>query len=215
MRFRERFVRRIAARFFVRFHMSLIFVATVAAAVVASRVLLEAGVDTLALRYALAVAAAYAVFFVYVRVWISYVSRAETSDPDLDLSGVWPGGGGSGGGHGAGFHGGGDLFSLDLDDAWPVVLALLVLVACLGGAAIWLVWQAPVILPEAAFNALLASHLVHAARRDAALGWARGVLKSTLIPFLLVLVAAALVGWAVHHVCPPARRLADVVHLCR
>ena len=72
------------------------------------------------------------------------------------------------------------------------MLGLLVLVACLGGAAIWLVWQAPVILPEAAFNALLTSHLVRAARRGAALGWAR----------------------AAHHVCPPARRLADVVRFC-
>ena len=52
------------------------------------------------------------------------------------------------------------------------------------------------ILPEAAFEALLASGLIKAARRGDARGWARGVLKSTLIPFVLVLAAASFAGWA-------------------
>lgn len=93
-------------------------------------------------------------------------------------------------------------------------MALMVLVAVLGGAAIWLVWQAPVILPEAAFEALLAAGLVKAARVNEARGWMRGVLRSTAIPFLLLLAAAMFLGWAVHHACPAAIRLADVLH-CR
>jgi hypothetical protein len=95
------------------------------------------------------------------------------------------------------------------------VIALLVLVACLGGAAIWLVWQAPVILPEAAFEALISAGLVRAAQRGDARGWARGVLRATLIPFLLVLLAATFVGWAAHRTCPGAMRLADVFQHCR
>jgi len=79
---------------------------------------------------------------------------------------------------------------------------------------VWLVWQAPVILPEAAFEALLASGLIKAARRGDARGWARGVLKSTLIPLVLVLAAASFAGWAAQRACPPATRLTDIVHLC-
>ncbi len=232
---RKRFVSRIAARFFVRFHMSLIFGATAGAAVVTSRLLYGIGVDSLALRYALATAGAYLVFFILVRAWIFYVIRLAPSNANLDLPDTGP----TGWGHGAGFHGGGghsggggasgtfdgsvdeapgrgggDWISLDLDDGFVFVVALLVLVAFFGGAAVWLVWQAPVILPEAAFEALLAAGLVKAARRGEARGWARGVLRATVLPFLLVMAAATFVGFAAHRVCPEAVRLVDVFHRC-
>ena len=250
---RRRFVTGLAARFFVRFHMSLIFVGTLAAALLASRLLLLAGVYGLILRYALAVVAGYLVFFLLVRGWIFYVTRLGFRDPGVevpDLSGGFGGGGGgggtpafhSGGGHfggggasgsfdeppvfrtladasGGGSSGGsggsGWSLDLDLDDAVWIVIALLVLVAALGGAAIWLVWQAPVILPEAAFEALLAAGLVKAARVNEARGWMRGVLRSTAIPFVLMLAAAIFLGWAIHHACPAAIRLADVLHRCQ
>src|SRR5438034_1065148 len=136
---RQRFVRETAARFFLRFHMSLIFPAS--------------------------------------------------------------GAGGSG-------------FSLGLADPWLVWLARLVFVACLGGAALWVVWQAPVILPEAAFEALLAAGLVKAARRAQTGGWARGVLRSTALPFALMLGASVGLGWAVQHACPAATRLLDLLTHC-
>jgi len=41
------------------------------------------------------------------------------------------------------------------------------------------------------------------------------VLRATLIPFLLVLLAATFVGWAAHRACPEAMRLADVFPHCR
>jgi hypothetical protein len=251
---RTRFTGRLAARFFIRFHMGLIFAGTVATAVVVSRLLLAAGVQSLLLRYALTVIGAYALFFVLVRVWIAYVARVGPRDVGLDLpdviptggggaSGFQPGGGlsggagasgsfgdggdvpvfrslaeaGSGGADGGSVGGGrgsGDWFSFDLDDGIVLVIALLLLVSVLGGTAIWLIWQAPVILPEAAFEALLASGLIKAARRGEARGWARGVLKSTVIPFVLVLAAASFVGWAGQRVCPPATRLTDVVRIC-
>ncbi len=250
---RRRFATRLTARFFVRFHMSLIFAGTAGAGIVASRLLLAVGVDSLMVRYALTVVASYAVFFVLVRAWIAYVTRIVPNDPGLDLPGVGggaggrgaefePGGGQFGGGGASGSYddagevpvfrsvaeaggrggdstdsgggGGSDWLSLDVDDGIVLVIVLLLLVSLLGGAAVWLIWQAPVILPEAAFEALLASGLIKAARRGDAKGWARGVLKSTLIPFVLVLAAASFAGWAAQRACPPATRLIDVVHLC-
>ena len=239
---RQRFVRETAARFFLRFHMSLIFAGAAAGGVLASRWLFVSGVDALAERYALAVVGAYFVFFVLVRGWIFYATRLAPPDPGLDAPGGWPGGGGGGGPHVAGgggqfggggasgtfeggvlprveaatppSGGGGSGFSLDLDDAWLVVLALLVFVACLGGAALWVVWQAPVILPEAAFEALLAAGLVKAARRAQTGGWARGVLRSTALPFALMLGASVVLGWAVQHACPAATRLLDLLTRC-
>jgi hypothetical protein len=50
-------------------------------------------------RYSLTVVGAYAVFFVLVRAWSTYVTRLTPSDPGLDLSDVLPGGrAGAGGG---------------------------------------------------------------------------------------------------------------------
>jgi len=230
--------------------MGLIFVATVAAALVTSRLLLGIGVDSLMLRYAVATAGAYLVFFVLVRGWIFYVTRLAPHPSDLDLPHSWSVGHGPGHGSGAKFHGGGgqsggggasgsfdnsvdapavlrttrnigggksggwSWLDVDVDDGLGVVVALLALVACLAGAALWLVWQAPVVLPEAAFEALLAAGLMRAACRGKARGWVRGVLRATVIPFLLVLLAATLVGWAAHRACPEATRLADVFHRC-
>ena len=255
---RRRYTIRLATRFFVRFHMSLIFAGTLGAAVVASSLLLAAGVESLMLRYALTAVGAYAVFFLFVRAWIAYVTRLAPSGPGLDLPDVTSGGGvGSGtselqpgggqfggggasgsyddggdvpifrsvaeaGGRGGDSHGtsagggrGGDWLSLGLDmDEGILVVALVLLVSVVGGAAVWMVWQAPLILPEAAFEALLASGLIKAARRNKARGWTRGVLKSTLIPFAFLLAAASFAGWAAQRACPAATRLIEVVQLC-
>jgi len=266
---RRRFVARLAARFFVRFHMSLIFVGTLAAALLVSRLLLKAGVHLLMLRYALVVLGGYLVFFVLVRGWISYVTRLGVRGPRLgsrgprrgsrrprrgllgrlldilDVPGSSGGGGGSagappfragggrfggggasgsfdepladaggGGGTGGGSVGSGASLDLDLDARAWILIPLLMLVAALVGAAISLAWQAPMILPEAAFEALLAAGLVKAARANAAHGWVRGVLRSTMIPFVLLLAGAIFLGWAVHHACPAAISLADVPRRC-
>lgn len=87
---RTRFTGRLATRFFIRFHMGLIFAGTVATAVVVSHLLLAVGVQSLVLRYALTVIGAYALFFVLVRVWIGYVTRSGPRDVGLDLPDVIP-----------------------------------------------------------------------------------------------------------------------------
>jgi hypothetical protein len=104
--------------------------------------------------------------------------------------------------------------ALDLDDGAVLFIVLVLLASVLGGVSIFLVWQTPIILPEAVFEVLLASGLIRSARRDDARGWSRGVLRATLAPFLLVLLAAALAGWAVQRACPSATGLADLLVRC-
>jgi len=87
----------------------LIFAGPVGTAVIASRLLLVAGVHSLMIRYALTVVGAYAVFFVLIRAWIAYVTRTAASDPGLDLPDVAPGGGGGPGGGGEFQPGGGQF----------------------------------------------------------------------------------------------------------
>ncbi|HEV7763402.1 MAG TPA: hypothetical protein VGQ76_00235 [Thermoanaerobaculia bacterium] len=60
-------------RHWVRLHMFFLVTATFLAGLLATKLLMELGVDTLWLRYALAVCGAYLVFLVLVRLWIWYV----------------------------------------------------------------------------------------------------------------------------------------------
>jgi hypothetical protein len=230
---RQRYVSRLAAGFLARFHLILIFLATAGAAVLASRLLYGAGLDQVALRYALAVLLAYALFFALVRTWIFYVTDVRSREARLDVPrggsehgtafqpgrAVSGGRGGSaqwddgvrvvrsiaelGGSKPGGSASGGSRGSQGIDDGIVLVFVLVILAGVLGGAAVYLTWRAPIILPEAAFAALLAAGLIGAVRRDEARGWTRGVLRATFVPFLLVLVASALAGWAVQRADPP------------
>jgi hypothetical protein len=225
---RQRHVSRLAARVLVRFHLPLIFLATAGGAVLASRLLFGAGLDPPALRYALAVLLAYALFVALVRMWIFYAREEEARAPRRERPDVRPRGGPS-----AHWDVEPDVPvvrslakvrgpqtaakrrpSLDLDDGVVLVLVLFLLASLLGGTALSLVWQAPVVLLEAAFETLLVAVLVRAAGRDDALGWRRGVLRATARPLLLVLAAAALAGWAVQHACPATPGLADLLARC-
>jgi len=102
-------------------------------------------------------------------------------------------------------------FDFDLDDGWWVVLLLAVLILAILGSAGYLIWAAPHVLPEAAGQALLATTLTRVSKEEHH-NWMRGVLRSTWIPFAIVLLLAAVLGWEAHSHCPSASRLIDVFH---
>ncbi|MGE5190252.1 MAG: hypothetical protein ACM3NF_09365 [Gemmatimonadota bacterium] len=259
------FVRRFRARFFVRFHMALILVGTALAGLLVSKVLLEAGLGSMAVRYPLAVALAYLAFFAFVKIWLRYVAVAspgaggragDAADfvPDVvDLRGApasaaekairFGGGRAGGGGAGGAFdavagatrgaaaslpetaaaeaagdaaagagHAAGDAASGLLDaDEWALPLVLLVaLVAAVLGAGIYLVWQAPSILPDAAFDAALAASLLRGAKRASAPDWTAGIFRATWKPFLWVVAVTVAFALAAGHYFPHARKIADL-----
>jgi hypothetical protein len=106
-------------------------------------------------------------------------------------------------------------FSLDLDGdgVWLLILFLL-LVGAICGAGVYLVYQAPAILSEAAFQTVLASGLVKTARDSHDPGWMESVLKATILPFAVVLVLAGLFGQQAHKRCPGAFTVRQVFHQC-
>lgn len=164
---------------------------------------------------------------------VDNVGDALTPDIPLpDLSGstssAFSGGGGSfdGGGASDGFGdvvGGaadtvGDVVGGAVDDegglALVVVLVVLaaLLLSVLGGA-VYLIWEAPAILSEAAFDALLAASLVKSSRRMNEPDWLGSVFKATWKPFSLILAFSLLSGWAMHHYLPKAQRIVDVIRM--
>ncbi len=121
---------------------------------------------------------------------------------------VLPAVGGSGGSSGAG---GG--WGIDLGDGEGLVvllLALLVLLAVVGGAA-WLIWIGPEVLVEAAFEAMLAGGLVKSLHGAGIGGWVGRVLWKTLLPFGLVTAAAVAFAAVGQSAYPDARTFRDVV----
>jgi hypothetical protein len=219
-------------RYSTRLHMTLILTATAVSGVLASRLLLRLGIGSVTLRYPINVAVAYLVFLVLVRIWIIYV-RASSSGPDLPLdvedapdvvdigsSFVGDGGGSgsstmlshSGSSPGSRSSGGGGGFSFDFDGDGALILialGLLILVILSGGA--YLIWAAPEILGEAAFNAVLASSLVNVSNRLEREGWIEGVVRPTIIPFGVVLASTMLLAYTVHHTCPPASTVREAL----
>jgi hypothetical protein len=215
-------------RFFLRVHMSLILIGTFLAGLAATKLLLMVGVSSLALRYVLAVCAAYLVFLALIKLWLIYV-RADRTGIDLDADGLdWidPGvegtdvdpGGGFGGGGATGSWGNAPAvksssspsvdFSLDGDE-WLVVILFLALVLSLLLVGVYIIYTAPALLAEAAFEALLAGTLVRRAKRIERTGWVGAVWRATVWPFLLIVVLSGFLGWAVRKQCPEATRLQD------
>ncbi len=141
---------------------------------------------------------------------------ADLPLPAPSLTGGGGGGAGSGGGSGSGS--GGSLLdglgSLDDDSGLLlVVIALVALLVAVFGAGALLIWHAPAILGEAAFNTLLAAGLYRRAHAIGRPGWAGSVFRATRWPFAGVLVVSAAAGWVMHRFVPEAHRVADVVRL--
>jgi hypothetical protein len=118
---------------------------------------------------------------------------------------------------GSGFN---SLPDIDLgDEGGGVVILLLALLGLLLfgvlGAGIFLIYQSPAILAEAAFQAALASGLINASRRIEYGDWAGSVFKATWIQFAAVLALAVGFGWAAQHYCPAATKAAEIFYLCR
>jgi hypothetical protein len=121
------------------------------------------------------------------------------------------GGGGSGCSTAQSSGGLGSIF--DADDA-IVLVVLALLVAVIFGAGLYIVYQAPALLSEVAFEALLASGLVKASQRIQTLGWVGSVFRATLLPLSLVLVMTVTFGLVAAHYCPNATKIAEVVTKC-
>jgi len=106
-------------------------------------------------------------------------------------------------------------FGLDIDGDGLLLLILFVLLAtAIFGVGVYLVYQAPVILSEAAFQTVLASGLVKTAKNSHDPGWMESVLKATIVPFLIVLALAGIFGYEAHKRCPQANTISHVFRQC-
>ncbi len=102
--------------------------------------------------------------------------------------------------------------NLDLGDAGLalVVLGAIALLVC--GVGVYLIYEAQVILSEAAFQVVLAAGLVRGAKRLQDGDWLGSVFKATWAPLSLTLVLALSAGLLIHHYFPGVTRVSELLH---
>lgn len=91
------------------------------------------------------------------------------------------------------------------------LVAVLVLLAAVLGVGFYIVWQAPFMLAEAAFEAAMAAGLIRSARRVDDPGWIGGALSASWKPFLLILVFSVIVAALAEKFAPQARTLPQAI----
>jgi hypothetical protein len=102
-------------------------------------------------------------------------------------------------------------FDVDGDAIW-LVLILAVVIIILVAAGGYLIWAAPEILPEVAFQALLAPVVAKAAQRADSSNWAMSAFKATFFPFLIALIAVSGLAFVVHATCPGAVKFSQALN---
>jgi len=236
--------------------MSLILVATVLTGLLSTKLLLLVPVENIIIRYPLAVLAAYLAFFLFVKLWLAYMSAVRpvrSADAAGDVLSNLPdltGGGGPSvemphfGGGGGAFDGAGaagvfdgpvsnasaDIASsssgaaesssgigdaisgiFDIDDDGIILIVLGLLLAAIFGSAIYLIYIAPHILSEAAFDFLLGTSLIRSYKKVNQPDWMGSVFHDTYKPFLVVLLISAAAAWIIHAKYPEVTKLSDLL----
>jgi hypothetical protein len=108
----------------------------------------------------------------------------------------------------------GDALSGLGDEGGVAAVVFFALLAAIGavlvGAGLYLVYEAPFILSEAAFEFVLAASLVRGSRRIDSGDWVGSVFRTTVIPFTVTLVLALLAGYFMHHYFPGVTRISEL-----
>ena len=204
------------------------------AALGVSAVLFRLGVEHMGYRYAAATIAGYAVFLLLIRLWIELWRPRESRDPgdpflDVPLfdgpgsggsSAAFSGGGSGGGGASGVWEGPGEagldvpVDVLDADDAWPVVVAIVVTALVLVGsvaAMLYVVYYAPVLLAEIALDAALVTGIYRRLRRQDARHWLKSAIGYTWKPAIVITVCLFVAGTVIQWAIPSARTIGDVL----
>lgn len=226
-----------------RWHMTLICALTMAGGILFSKTLLHFNLSQPMIRYGLAVLFSYAIFFFLVYLWIRLhvvLPRKTTRNIDLDildtldatsntsnLSTNWnnqgcefSGGRTSSLWNSRNIEIGGKDFSplknFDIGDADEglLIILLVALITAIFGSTAYIIYQAPEILFEAAFETVLVAGIYRRTKNIQPEGWMSSIFKRTWIPFSIVLVMALIFGFSIKKHCPEISSFNEYRQLC-
>ncbi len=107
-----------------------------------------------------------------------------------------------------------DLPDLGDEGFLPLVVLGIVVAVLLAvfGVGFYLIWQAPLLLAEVAFEAALAAGLVRSVRKVNDPGWVGGALSASWKPFALILTFSMIAAILAEKYAPDARTLPQAMH---
>ncbi len=108
----------------------------------------------------------------------------------------------------------GETISGLADEGGILLIPLALLLLGIFGGGIYLIYQAPVIISEAAFELILATTLIKKARKIDDPNWIGSVFRSTWPAFSLTLFITIAAGWAFMSYCPQATKITEVYRFC-
>ncbi len=108
----------------------------------------------------------------------------------------------------------GEAISGLADEGGILLIPLALLLLAIFGGGIYLIYEAPVIISEAAFELILATSLIKKARKIDNPNWIGSVFRSTWLTFSLTLAITIIAGWALVAYCPQAAKITEIFRFC-
>lgn len=217
-----------------RAQISIILLLTALVGFLTSALLLHAGLDSMAVRYPVAIAIAYGLFLLLLRLWISFQNLWNIDVPleinnstieYFDFSQYPFEGRGDFAGAGAGgkwtqpnpisapttsdSNLGGSNFSFDIEDIGLLILAAVAILAALL-AVFYIIYIAPVLLAEIFVDGVLVAGLYKSVKEINQGHWLLTALRKTLIPAVLAAILFGTAGYIVQNAVPEARSIGQV-----
>lgn len=217
-----------------RVQMGLIVALTGATGLLVSYLLLSAGLDSMAMRYPLAVLGAYAAFLALVWLWLRTFSQdysdlplGDLPTPEMPVPGqVFSSGGGGdfgGGGASASFDDVGLPDSSEpLDAAGEVItgaaqaeelaipLIVVILAIGLAIASFYVIYIAPLLFAEVLVDGAISYALYRHLRGEDSHHWLMTAIRRSILPFLATAVFVSIVGAFMSVYAPGARSIGEV-----
>ena len=100
------------------------------------------------------------------------------------------------------------------DEGGIILIPLIICLIILFGGGIYLIYEAPAIFSEAAFELILATTLIKKARSIDNPNWIGSVFRTTWPAFALTLVITVIAGWILMTYCPQATKISDAFLYC-
>jgi hypothetical protein len=108
----------------------------------------------------------------------------------------------------------GDAISSLADEGGILLIPLILLLVVILGGGIYLIYEAPVIISEAAFELILATTVIKKARKIDNPDWIGSVLRATWPALFLTLCITIIIGWGLMTYCPQATKIREVFLYC-
>jgi hypothetical protein len=197
--------------------MLIIVLATGACGFLFSFILLRLGLETMWIRYPVAVGLAYLVFFLLLRLWLVFggvplsgSDVLDAADVSLDIASTV---GEVGSGTAEGASASDAASALDAAEFWPLVA----IAGLLGGiiACLYVIYTAPSLLAEVVVDGALVSALYSRLKKGECPHWVYGAIRRTWVPALVAAIFFGVAGFALAKAVPGAHSIGEVIHRSR